>query len=134
MAAQTSAVNRAESPRDGPGKSIASPVWRLARSTTLLTGPAAANALGPKPGALAGSQMRLCAGGRGIEATLIIPEDAARSGVELALAELTKVLKSRGVPISHCEVVTRDQQRQRDPREQRERQRSQFEAGGDAIG
>jgi hypothetical protein len=110
-----------EAPRVSGAAGVAGVVERLLVGATVDGCPEVRLAIGRGP--WQGTELRLVAGARGVEATLVVPTEAARRVVEAQLADLARSLEGRGVGLSRCEVATRDEQRRRehDARERRDR-------------
>jgi hypothetical protein len=64
-----------------------------------------------------GTEVRLVAGPRGLEATLVVNGEAARRAVEGQLRELARALEARGVTVASCRLVDRAEEDRRQRRQ-----------------
>ena len=69
-------------------------------------------------GQLRGTEVRLTAGLRGLEATFVTATEAARRVVEAQLADLARALEGKGIHVARCQVTSRERE-QRAPRDGR---------------
>lgn len=63
--------------------------------------------LGLSVGAFRGTEVRLLAGYHGLEASFVVPTEAARRVVEGHLAQLARALERRGIRVAACDVALR---------------------------